>query len=100
MEELSWLSLVKDLSPGSSCAYILGNGRGRHFCGEAPRRGSPYCAQHHTLCHVAGGTTAEAQRLREVEALARAVGGRRASGGTGPSRQFINRMEQALQAYS
>ena len=97
MEELSLLP--DDRHTGSGCVFILDDGRSRRFCGEIPRRGSSYCPQHHTLCHVGCGTTAEAQRLREVEALARAVGGRRAPIGTGPSRRFINRLEQAMRSF-
>ena len=59
------------------CAYILDEGGVGRACG-APRLGaSPYCATHHALCHVANGSPAEANRLREVEAIAKAVGGRR-----------------------
>jgi hypothetical protein len=85
-----------DGDAGSGCAFILDDGRSRRFCAEVRRRGSSYCPRHHTLCHVGCGTTAEAQRLREVEALARAVGGRRAASGTEPSRQFIKRLEQTV----
>lgn len=96
MEEL--FSSPEDHRPGSGCVFMFDDGQNRRFCGEPRRRGSSYCAQHHTLCHVACGTAAEAQRLREVEALARAVGGRRARG-AGPSRRFINRLEQAVRVF-
>jgi hypothetical protein len=94
MEELA--PSPEDRHADSCCVFILEDGRSRRICGEVRRRGSSYCPQHHTLCHVGCGTTAEAQRLREVEALARAVGGRSAPSGVGPSRQFINRLEQAV----
>jgi len=97
MEELSPSPATCHAEAG--CVFILDDGRSRRFCGEVRRRGSSYCPSHHTLCHVGCGTTAEAQRLREVEALARAVGGRRSPSGTGPSRRFINRMEQALRNF-
>ena len=95
------------LSPGQEdrradpgCAYIVDDGEGGRFCGEDLRPGSSYCRQHHALCHVACGTTEEVHRLREVEALARAVGGRRASEASGPSRRFLERLEQAMQNFS
>lgn len=97
MEDVS--PLPADCHAGSGCVFILDDGGDRRFCGEAQRQGSSYCPQHHTLCHVACGTTAEAQRLREVEALAHAVGGRRAPSGAGPSRRFINRLEQAVRTF-
>jgi len=76
------------------CAYILDEGGVGRACG-APRLGaSPYCATHHALCHVANGSPAEANRLREVEAIAKAVGGRRSREGGGPSRGFLRRLER------
>jgi hypothetical protein len=96
MEQL--FSSPEDYITISGCVFMLDDGQNRRFCGAAQRRGSSYCPQHHTLCHVACGTAAEAQRLREVEALARAVGGRRARG-AGPSRRFINRLEQAVRVF-
>jgi hypothetical protein len=99
MEELSWSPALKDRQTGSGCSYILGDDQGRHFCGQPLRPGSSYCPQHHALCHVACGTTEEAWRLREVEALAHAVGGRRAPEGGGPSRRFLNRLEHAMRIF-
>jgi hypothetical protein len=98
MEEL--FPSAEEHRSGSGCAFMLDDSQGRRSCGEALRRGSSYCQQHHTLCHVACGTAAEAQRLREVEALARAVGGRRGPGSAGPSRRFINRLEQVVRVFS
>ncbi len=80
------------------CSYILDDcGVGR-ACGAARRHASPYCPTHHTLCHVAYGSPAEADHLRAVEALARAVGGRRSREGGGPSRGFLKRLERAARA--
>ncbi len=70
------------------CAYILDEGDGRQICDIPCRPASPYCPRHHALCHVAYGSAGEADHLREVEALAKAVGGRRSRAGGGPSRQF------------
>jgi hypothetical protein len=76
------------------CAYILDEGDARQICGIPRRPASPYCLRHHALCHVAYGSAGEADCLREVEALAKAVGGRRSRAGGGPSRQFLKRLER------
>jgi hypothetical protein len=91
----------------AGCAYLLDECHGRRICG-APRKAvspsrkavSPYCPEHHALCHVAYGSEAEADRLREVEAIAKAVGGRRGPETVGPSRRFLKRMEQAVRGFS
>jgi hypothetical protein len=80
------------------CAYIVDEPGGRRACG-APRQGSsPYCLSHHSLCYLTCGSSAEAQRLREVETLASSVGGRRARASAGPSRRFLERLEQAVRS--
>lgn len=88
----------------SGCCYILEDdnptdGDRRRSCGAELQPGSSYCAGHHALCHVAGGTAAEARRLREVEALARAVGGRRGNGGPEPSQRFLRKLEHAVRTF-
>lgn len=75
MEALSRSLAPEDRHAGLGCAYILDDGDSCRFCGGVPRRGSSYCPQHHALCHVASGTAEESRRLREVEELARVVGG-------------------------
>lgn len=85
-------------APG--CAYILDDGHDRRSCGAGCRPGSSYCPEHHALCRVPCGTSAEAKRLCEVEALANAIGGRRGRGGAGPSRRFLRRLEQAVRPFS
>jgi len=84
------------------CAYLLDECDGPRICG-APRKlvspsrngASPYCPEHHALCHAANGSEAEADRLREVEAIAKVVGGRRGHDTIGPSRRFLKRLEEA-----
>jgi hypothetical protein len=98
MEALLRSSAPEDRHAGLGCAYILDDGDSRRFCGGVPHRGSSYCPQHHALCHVASGTVEEVRRLREVEELARVVGGRRGAEGVGPSRRFLKRLERALQS--
>jgi hypothetical protein len=99
MERFSLSPGQEDRHANPGCAYIVDDDEGRRFCGEALRPDSSYCRQHHALCHVACGTTEEVRRLREVEALARVVGGRRASEASGPSRRFLRRLEQAVQTF-
>ena len=91
----------------TGCAYLLDECDGRRICG-APRKvvspsgktASPYCREHHALCHAAYGSEAEAGRLREVEAIAKVVGGRRGRDTVGPSRQFLRRLEEATRGSS
>ncbi|MGH7044958.1 MAG: hypothetical protein ACREE2_01040 [Stellaceae bacterium] len=84
----------------SGCGFIFDDGGSRRCCGAERRPGSPYCPEHHALCHVAGGSMAETRRLREVEALATAVGGRRGNNGTAPSQRFLNRLRHAVREFS
>ena len=89
-----------ELDDEAGCAYVMDEPRGRRLCGAARSRHSSYCPDHHSLCYVASGSKAEITRMREVEALASAVGGRRARQGAGPSRQFLVRLEQAVRSSS
>jgi hypothetical protein len=83
----------------SGCAYILDECGDARTCGAPLRPSSPYCPTHHMLCHVAPGSEAAAGRLREVEALASAVGGRRSRVARKPSRQFLRRLEHVIRVY-
>ena len=85
----------------AGCAFLLDQECGGCRACAAPRReSSPYCPAHHALCHVADGSPAEASHMREVEALASAVGGRRSRDGGGPSRRFLRRLERAARVIS
>ena len=84
----------------NGCAYPVEEIEERRICGTPRRRGSSYCPFHHMLCHVPSGTTEEIKRLREVEALANAVGGRRARDASSPSRRFLRRLEHAVRDFS
>lgn len=79
------------------CAFILDNG-GR--CGAERRPGSSYCAMHHALCHLPEGSKREGRRLRETEALARAVGGRKGDHQHAPSDRFLRRLEKVARAFA
>jgi|SRR5690348_1347222 hypothetical protein len=84
---------TQENEPG--CAYLLDEHGGvDRACGAPRRQASPYCPTHHALCHVAEGSLAEADHLRQVEALATVVGGRRSREDGGPSRRFLKRLER------
>jgi len=84
------------LDEGPVCAYVVDDPGPRRICGSPRRQSSSYCPFHHSLCYIVSGSKAESKRLHEVEALARAVGGRRAQVGEGPSRRFLERLERAV----
>lgn len=88
----------EELPPG--CAYLIDGARGREICGAPRRASSPYCPLHHSVCYIPCGTRAEAKRLREVETLASAVGGRRAKQHVAPSRRFLERLERTIRDFS
>src|SRR5271155_2510451 len=92
---ISYLT-IEDLEKDVGCAYIVEELDGQRPCGAARRSSSSYCPHHHTLCHIVCGSRAETDRLREVEVLASAVGGRRARPRAEPTRQFLKRLEQAV----
>ena len=84
------------------CAFILAAAAGGPAvaCGAPCQSGSSYCAPHHALCHISGGSVAEARRLREIEALARAIGGRRGEAGRRPPERFLRRLERRVQVFA
>jgi hypothetical protein len=84
----------------AGCSYVLDECDGRRACGAPRREASSYCPHHHAICYVVSGSNAEVKRLQEVEALASAVGGRRARRQAEPSRQFLKRLEQAIRGCS
>jgi hypothetical protein len=82
------------------CAYPLEAEETALRCGLPRQPRSSYCAKHHALCHIACGTSAEADRLREVEMLACAVGGRQGWHGSKPSQPFLDRLQYAVRDFS
>src|SRR5436190_22162768 len=64
------------------------------FCGVPRRPGSPYCAPHHARCHLAAGSAAELQRLRVIDALAAAAGGRLGRIAREPPPEVLHRIER------
>jgi hypothetical protein len=87
---------IEDPEKDGGCAYIVDESGGRRSCGATRRSSSSYCPHHHSVCHIVCGSKAETDRLREVEALASAVGGRRARQRAEPTRQFLKRLEQTV----
>jgi hypothetical protein len=58
----------------AGCLYILDD---RRSCDCARQfGGSPYCAAHHALCHLAVGSRAEQSRISEIEDIGRFIGAR------------------------
>ena len=93
---VGWEDVQEDLG----CAYILGECESRRICGAPQKAASPYCPEHHAICHVAYGSEAEAEHLRQVEVIAKVVGGRRSRSGIRPSGRFLRRIERAANVFS
>jgi len=90
----------EEIDDDVGCTYVLDEPDGRLACGAPRRQASSYCPRHHAVCYITSGSNAEIKRLREVEALASAVGGRRARRQAAPSPQFLKRLEQAIRDIS
>ena len=96
--EQGWLP--EEGAEEAGCAYLVDIAEGRRPCAMPLRPGSSYCARHHALCHIAAGSAAEARRLRQIEAFAGAVGGRRARRIGRPPRPFLARLERLGRVFS
>lgn len=77
----------------AACTYPI---EGEGICGAPRRPGSSYCTTHHALCYLPRGSAAERRRLRRIEALAEAVGGRRSRDRAAPSPRFLERLERSV----
>jgi hypothetical protein len=83
------------------CAFILdGGAAGLRVCRVPCRPGSPYCREHHALCHLPPGSTAERRQLREIEALADAVGGRQGRPARSPPAALLRRLTRLERIFS
>jgi hypothetical protein len=90
----------EDESADYGCAFVVDASGGATFC-QAPRvAGSAYCPDHHAECHLPKGSTAEARQLREIEALAEAVGGRLGHAAPDPPDPLLRRLDRIARAYS
>jgi hypothetical protein len=96
MERIPPAVALAPLDSDFGCAYISGESANQRRCGAPRRPGSAYCDRHHALCHLGCGTAAEKDALREVEALARMVGGRRGTRAGHPPPRFLRRLEQTV----
>lgn len=85
------------------CAFVLDGADGdavRVLCGAPLQPGSPYCQPHHALCHLPAGSVAERRQLREIAALAKAVGGKRGRAATAPPAVWLRRLKRIERAFS
>lgn len=78
------------------CVFVVeADGQaGSRYCGAPRRPGSAYCPEHHARCRLADGSTGARRRLREIEALADAVGGKKGSAALQPSDAELDRLER------
>jgi hypothetical protein len=91
---------ASDADPG--CAFILEGGADASepgVCQARRRPGSAYCPAHHALCHLPSGSAAERWQLREIEALAAAVGGRQGRPARTPPPALLRRLERLERAF-
>jgi hypothetical protein len=63
---------------GSGCRYLVDDQC--HQCGAKRQRGSSYCPEHHALCYLPVMSAAERRRLKQIDKIGAAVGGRLAAG--------------------
>jgi hypothetical protein len=86
------------------CAFVLdapGGGPGPvNFCNAPLRPGSAYCTPHHACCHLPNGSAAERRQLREIEALAKAVGGTQGRAARHPPAHLLRRFDRVARAFS
>jgi hypothetical protein len=90
--------------PDEGCAFVLdieSRATAGQICCATPRRpGSAYCHTHHALCYLPSESLAERRKLKEIEALAEAVGGRSGRPARRPSPSFLQRMNRVSRAAS
>ena len=89
-----------DRPEGGGCAFVVDDGdlAREGFC-DAPRQpGSSYCARHHARCHLPSGSAEERHKLREIEALARIVGGTQGRAERQPPDRLLRRLDRVGRA--
>src|SRR4051812_29192185 len=88
--------------PECGCAFVLEEDictkAGRGFCAAPRRPGSAYCPAHHAMCHLSSDSLAEKRKLKEIEALAEAVGGKSGRPARRPPPRFLQRMNRVSRA--
>jgi hypothetical protein len=90
--------IVEPDIPG--CAFVLDGTDPVRLCGAPVQSGSAYCQPHHALCHLPAGSIAERRQLREIAALAKAVGGKQGRTASGPPPMLLRRLRRIEQAFS
>lgn len=84
------------------CAFVFDRimqmAAGRTRCAAPLRAGSAYCEAHHALCYLPMESLAERRKLKEIEALAEAVGGKRGRPARRPPPRFLQRMNRVSRA--
>jgi hypothetical protein len=93
---------IADLG-NAGCAFVLDDvdGEAAPICCGAPLRpGSAYCPSHHALCHLPAGSVAERRQLREIAALAKAVGGKQGRAASAPPTVLLRRLKRIERAFS
>ena len=83
-----------------SCAFVLDAVDPVRVCGAPAQSGSAYCEPHHALCHLPAGSAAERRQLREIAALAKAVGGKQGRIASGPPPVLLRRLRRIERAFS
>jgi hypothetical protein len=93
----------RDGAVEDGCAFVLdGLGGGSvcaNFCNEPRQSGSAYCPAHHASCHLPNGSDAERQQMREIEALAKAVGGKQGRAARHPPAPLLRRFDRVARAF-
>jgi hypothetical protein len=88
--------------PDGGCAFVLDVDTritaGRTFCAALCRPGSAYCHAHHAVCHLPSESLAERRKIKEIEALAEAVGGKSGRSARCPPPSFLQRMNRVSRA--
>ena len=78
------------------CCFI---GDDETVCGTDRRTGSPYCPEHHALCHIPRGGPEAGQARRDVAALAKAVGGRQGDRARQPPDDFLKKLDRVTRRF-
>jgi hypothetical protein len=93
---------IMESEPDDGCAFVLDEdsraAAGQTYCAAPRRPGSAYCHAHHALCYLPSESLAELRKLKEIEALAEAVGGKSGRPARRPPPLFLQRMNQVSRA--
>jgi hypothetical protein len=84
------------------CAFIVSepNSAAAGSCGAPRQADSAYCPGHHARCHLPAGSLAELRQLREIEAMAEAVGGRLGREARSPPEPLLRRLIRLERRFS